>query len=71
LSDDAELVAFIDNELDENRRSALLARLAADERLRRRCDELREAGALIAASLDALLLQAPLARLRVMLPARP
>jgi hypothetical protein len=45
--------------------------LAADEQLRRRFDELREAGALIVASLEALLLQAPLARLRVMLPARP
>jgi anti-sigma factor RsiW len=66
--DDAELVALIDNELDEDRRSALLARLAADEELRRRYDELREAGAPIAASLDALLEQAPLARLRAMVP---
>jgi anti-sigma factor RsiW len=66
--DDAELVALIDNELDEDRRSALLARLAADEELRRRYDELREAGAPIAASLDALIGQAPLARLRAMLP---
>jgi anti-sigma factor RsiW len=65
---DAELVAFIDNELDENRRSALLQRLAADDQLRRRYDELREAGAPIAASLDALLAQAPLARLRALLP---
>jgi len=66
--DDAELVSLIDNELDDDRRSALLARLAADEELRRRYDELREAGAPIAASLDALLEQAPLARLRAMLP---
>jgi hypothetical protein len=66
--DDAKLVALIDNELDEDRRSALLARLAADEELRRRYDELREAGAPIAASLDTLLEQAPLARLRAMLP---
>src|SRR5271166_1767776 len=65
---DAELVALIDNELDESRRTALLARLAADEQLRRRYDELREAGAPIAASLDALLEQAPLARLRAALP---
>ena len=34
--DDAELVALIDNELDENRKSALLARLETDERLRER-----------------------------------
>jgi anti-sigma factor RsiW len=66
--DDAELVALIDNELDESRRNALLARLATDEQLRRRYDELREAGAAIAASLDALIEQAPLARLRAMLP---
>ena len=66
--DDVELVALIDNELDESRRTALLARLAADEQLRQRYDELREAGAPIAASLDALLGQAPLARLRAALP---
>jgi anti-sigma factor RsiW len=69
--DDAELVAFIDNELDENRSGALLARLAQDEQLRRRYYELREAGAPIAASLDALLGQAPLAQLRAMLPGEP
>ena len=67
--DDAELVALIDNELDESRRTALLARLAADERLRQRYEELREAGAPLAGSLDALLGQAPLARLRAALPA--
>jgi anti-sigma factor RsiW len=66
--DDAELVALIDNELDPSSRDALLGRLAADERLRRRYDELRAAGAPIAASLDALLGQAPLARLRAALP---
>src|SRR5271166_1456542 len=66
--DDAELVALIDNELDEGSRDALLARLAADERLRQRYDELREAGAPISASLDELLGQAPLGRLRAALP---
>jgi anti-sigma factor RsiW len=66
--DDAELVALIDNELDESRRTALLARLAADEGLRRRYQELREAGAPLAASFDELLRQAPLARLRAALP---
>jgi len=70
--DDAELVALIDNQLDESRRSALQARLAADEQLRRRYDELREASAPIAASLDALLEQAPLARpARRASPGRP
>jgi anti-sigma factor RsiW len=67
--DDAELVALIDNELDEGRRTALLARLAADERLRQRYEEFRQTGAPLAASLDELLTQAPLARLRAVLPA--
>jgi anti-sigma factor RsiW len=67
--DDAELVALIDNELDESRRTALLARLAADERLRQRYEEFRQTGAPLAASFDALLGQAPLARLRAALPA--
>jgi anti-sigma factor RsiW len=67
--DDAELVALIDNELDESRKTALLARLAADEQLRQRCEELRQTGAPLAASLDELLAQAPLARLRAALPA--
>ena len=67
--DDAQLVALIDNELDESSRTALLARLAADEGLRQRYQELREAGAPLAASFDELLGQAPLARLRAALPA--
>src|ERR1700684_218902 len=67
--DDAELVALIDNELDESRRIALLARLSADERLRRRYEEFRQTGAPLAAALDELLTQAPLARLRAALPA--
>jgi anti-sigma factor RsiW len=67
--EDAELVALIDNELDESRKNALLARLAADARLRERYDELRTAGAPIAASLQELLGQAPLDRLRAAIPA--
>jgi len=67
--DDAELVALIDNELDESRRTALLARLAADEPLRQRYEEFRQTGAPLAACLDELLTQAPLARLRAALPA--
>ena len=66
--DDAELVALIDNELDENRKSALLARLETDERLRARYESLRETKAPIAASLAALLGEAPLERLRARLP---
>jgi anti-sigma factor RsiW len=67
--DDAELVALIDNELDESRRIALLARLAADEGLRLRYEELRQTGAPLAAAFDALLGQAPLTRLRAAFPA--
>ena len=67
---DAELVALIDNELDESSRSALLARLAADEQLRQRYEELRQTSAPLTASFDVLLEQAPLARLRAALPAK-
>jgi anti-sigma factor RsiW len=67
--DDAELVALIDNELDEGSRTALWARLAADERLRQRYEEFRQTGAPLAASFDELLTQAPVARLRAALPA--
>ena len=66
--DDAQLVALIDNELDESSRTDLLSRLAADERLRQRYEEFRQTGAPLAASLDELLTQAPLARLRAALP---
>jgi len=67
--DDAELVALIDNELDEGRRTALLARLAADNRLSQRYAELWQTSAPLGASFDVLLEQAPLARLRTALPA--
>ena len=67
--DDAQLVALIDNEIDGSNRTALLARLAADEGLRQRYEEFRQTGAPLAASLDELLTQAPLARLRTALPA--
>jgi anti-sigma factor RsiW len=67
--DDAELVALIDNELNEGRKTALLGRLAADEGLRKRNEELRRTSAPLAASFNALLQQAPLAHLRAALPA--
>ena len=67
--DDAQLVALIDNELDESSRTDLLSRLAADEGLRQRYEELRQTGAPLAASFDVLLGQAPLGRLRAALPA--
>ena len=67
INDDAELVALIDNELDEDAKNLLLARLSQDEALRQRYDALRKAGAPISASLDALLERAPLPRLRAAL----
>jgi len=66
--DDAELVALIDNELDEGRRTARLVRLA-DDGSRQRYGELWQTSAPLAASFDVLLEQAPLARLRTALPA--
>jgi anti-sigma factor RsiW len=66
--EDAEIVALIDNELDKDAAAQLLARLAADEALRTRYEELRAARAPIVAAFDALLETAPLSRLRAALP---
>ena len=66
--EDAELVALLDDQLDEDAKGRLLARLAKDEALRKRYEALRDAGAQIAASFEALLEIAPLARLRAALP---
>ena len=66
--EDAELVALIDNELEEDAKTRLIARLEADDALRKRYEALREAGAPIAASLQALLEKAPVPRLRAALP---
>ena len=66
--DDAQLVALIDDELDEEAKGRLLAQLAADEGLRQRYEALREAGAQMASSFDALLEAAPLSRLSAALP---
>ena len=67
--DDAELVALIDNELDEHTKKSLLAKIAEDESLRARYEALRETGIPIAAALDALVQKAPLPRLRAALTA--
>ena len=66
--EDTELVALIDDELDEEAKSSLQARLAGDEGLRKRYEELRAVGVLIAASLNALIEEAPLPRLRAAIP---
>jgi anti-sigma factor RsiW len=65
---DAEIVALIDNELDEVAQARLLRRLAADPALRKRYEELRDATAPIASAFDALIKKAPLARLRAVVP---
>jgi anti-sigma factor RsiW len=61
---DQELVALIDNELDQERKSRLLVRLEEDAALRARYEALRDAGAPIRGAFDALLERAPVARLR-------
>jgi anti-sigma factor RsiW len=66
--EDQELVALIDNELDEERKTRLLARLEEDSGLRARYEALRESGAPIGAAFDTLLAQAPVARLRAAIP---
>jgi anti-sigma factor RsiW len=66
--EDQELVALIDNELDEDRRSRLLARLDEDPAMRARYEALREADAPICVAFEALLERAPVARLRNAIP---
>src|SRR5260370_24632466 len=66
--EDAELIALIDNELDEAAKARVLARLTEDAALRQRYEALRESGAPIAAAFDALIEKAPLHRLRAALP---
>jgi anti-sigma factor RsiW len=66
--EDAELVALLDNELDENAKDDLLRRLATDGALRERYEALRDAGSQIAEALDALVETAPLDRLSGAIP---
>jgi len=66
--EDAEIVALIDNELDVVAKSRMLARLVEDETLRKRYEELRDAGSLIATAFDALIANAPLPRFRALIP---
>jgi anti-sigma factor RsiW len=66
--EDAELVALIDNELDPQASSRLLARLKEDAPLRKRYEMLLETGAEIATAFDELLRSAPVERLRAAIP---
>ena len=66
--EDSELVALIDNELDEESRRRLLARIEENEDLRSRYEALRSGKAPIGAAFDMLLERAPTARLKAALP---
>ena len=66
--DDERLAALIDNELDEDAKTSLLARLAQDEALRRHLESLRRDRARLVACFDALLDEAPLTKLRAAIP---
>ena len=67
MDNDAQLVALLDGELDEETGSRLLARIASDANLRNRYDALREAGSRLAWAFDWLLEEAPLSLLRTTL----
>jgi anti-sigma factor RsiW len=69
--DDALLVAFLDDALDEAERDRLLARLEGDAALRARLEALRSGGLPFAPAFEALLEEAPLDRLRASLAAAP
>jgi anti-sigma factor RsiW len=68
MTEDERLIALIDNELDDEARAALAARLAEDAALRTRLDDLRRSRGRITAAFDALLGQAPIEKLRSALP---
>jgi anti-sigma factor RsiW len=68
---DEDLVALIDGELQDPRKSELLARLKSDPVLRQRYEAMRETGAPIGAALGLALDRAPLDRLRAFLPTEP
>jgi anti-sigma factor RsiW len=67
--DDARLVALIDQELDEDARRGLEARLAVDPALRARLDQLREGGRSFASAFQAVLDAAPIERLKASIAA--
>jgi anti-sigma factor RsiW len=65
--DDSELVAYLDGELPETERGALVARLRVDAALQRRLDYLATGGRPFTAAFGALLTGAPTLRLQGLL----
>jgi anti-sigma factor RsiW len=68
MTDDEELIALIDNELDDEARASLTGRLAEGGALRDRYDALRRSRDALASAFETLLGQAPVERLRATLP---
>jgi anti-sigma factor RsiW len=62
--EDALLVAFIDNQLDEARRKALAARLVVEPELRARIERLAAGGLPFRRAFEVELAEAPLARMQ-------
>ena len=67
MGNDAQLVALLDGELDEETASRLLARIASDANLQNRYDALREVASWLNSAFDWLLEEAPVSRLRTVL----
>lgn len=68
MDNDDELAALIDGELDDARKRALLAQMADDPALRRRYEALVQQRAAVEGAFQRLLGEAPLERLRSMIP---
>jgi anti-sigma factor RsiW len=67
-TDDTDLIALIDGELDETRAHALRGRIAGDAALRQRYEALGRQRAAIADALGAMLPLAPVVRLKAFIP---
>jgi anti-sigma factor RsiW len=67
-TDDADLIALIDEELDEPHARALRERIARDVALRQRYEALSDQRAAFGAAFDAMLPLAPVARLKAFIP---
>ncbi|HLJ71695.1 MAG TPA: hypothetical protein VKU03_10275 [Roseiarcus sp.] len=68
-TDEARLVALLDNQLDEEARRAIEARLAAEPELRARFQTLAAGGLPFAQAFESALAEAPVARMRAKLDA--